>query len=489
MNAGRTRGNVLRAVAAALAAACVCAEVAASCVTDVSPPCQAVWRADVVFVGTVVEHAYSEKYRKKWGGGDDWDARDRLALFSVEEVFRGEAAPRVTVKATEILATPIKFPDGSPGMRRTTTADCEYTFKAGERYVVYANFDREGAGLLRVGFNRTRPLAQAAEDLAFLRGMKSADPSTGRVYGRVIRRDRSLSDGSYLDPAPIEGARVEVSGAGTGAARFATSDREGFYQLTGLAPGEYSVRASLPEALADGGAQKAQVSARGCAEVNFDTHSDGRVSGRVLDAEGRAVAELKIDLIRADGPEISLNGLWIQTDAEGRYELKGVPPGRYLLGFGLGSEPDARAPFPRTYYPGARDAAQATTIEVGPGQRLALFDLRMPPRRADRSFEVTVVWPDGRPAEDAMLRLEDDDYPWSANATRYERAGGAGRFRVTGFDGSDYWIHAYVNVKGGGQMHAEPVRFVLGEGSGPFRLVIASQYGNCPHYRGGWGKR
>jgi len=234
---------------------------------------------------------------------------------------------------------------------------------------------------------------------------------------------------------------------------------------------------------------RADVVARGCAEVDFNTHFDGRVSGRVLDAEGRPAAELKIDLIRADGPAISLNGLWIHTDKEGRYELKGVPPGRYVLGFGLGSEPDARAPFPRTYYPGVASAAQATTIEVGPGQRLTLFDLRMPPRRADRSFEVTVVWPDGRPVGDAMLRLEDDDYPWSANATRYEKAGGAGRFRVTGFEGLSYWIHAHVNLKGGDQMHAEPVKFVLGEGAGPFRLVIASQYGNCPHYRGGWGKR
>ncbi|HKG15306.1 MAG TPA: carboxypeptidase-like regulatory domain-containing protein [Pyrinomonadaceae bacterium] len=360
-------------------------------------------------------------------------------------------------------------------------------FKAGERYVVYANFDRARAGLLRVGLNRTRPLALAAEDLAFLRGLKTADPSTGRVYGRVIRRDRDLSGDSYLDPAPVEGVRVEVSGAGGPAARVATTDREGFYQLTGLAPGEYSVRASLPETLATYDERKAHVAARGCAEINFNTHFDGRVSGRVLDAAGRAVVELKIDLIRADGPEISLNGLGVHTDKEGRYELKGVPPGRYVLGFGLGSEPDARAPFPRTYYPGVGSAAQATVIEVGPGQRLTLFDLRMPPRRTDRSFEVMVVWPDGRPVEDAMLRLEDDDYPWSANATRYEKAGGAGRFRVTGFEGSNYWIHAYVNLKGGDQMHAEPVKFVMG--AGPFRLVIASQYGNYPHYRGGWGKR
>jgi Carboxypeptidase regulatory-like domain len=485
----KSRGNLSRVAAAALVLACACASAAASCVADDSPPCQAVWRADVVFVGTVVELTYSEKYRKRFGDDDEWDARDRVAHFSVEEVFRGEPGAQVGVTATEILPTPIKFEDGSEGTKHTSGGDCEYKFKPGERYVVYANFDKARAGLLRVGLNRTRPLALAAEDLAFLRGMKSADPSTGRVYGRVVRRDRSLGDGSYLEPAPVEGVRVEVSGAGGAGARVAATDREGFYQLEGLAPGDYVVRASLPETLAAYGEQKARVEARGCARVDFNTYFDGRVSGRVTDAEGRAVAELKVDLIRADGPEVSLDGLWADTDKEGRYELKGVPPGRYLLGFGLGGEPDARAPFPRTYYPGAPSAAQATAVEVGPGQRLTLFDLRMPPRRAERTFEVTVVWPDGRPVEDAVPRLEDDDYPWSSNATRYEKADGAGRFRVTGFEGVTYWIHAYVNLKGGEQMHAEPVKFVLGDGAGPFRLVIASPGGNCTHYRGGWGKR
>ena len=51
-----------------------------------------------------------------------------------------------------------------------------------------------------------------------------------------------------------------------------------------------------------------------------------------------------------------------------------------------------------------------------------------------------------------------------------------------------YWLHAYADLKTG-QMHAEPVRFRMGEGEGPFRLVIASQGGNCRHYPGARNRR
>ncbi|HEX8720373.1 MAG TPA: carboxypeptidase-like regulatory domain-containing protein [Pyrinomonadaceae bacterium] len=482
-----SRGRAFNVLAAALVLVSACAEAAASCGFDPSPPCQAFWRADVVFVGTVVELTYSEKYRKSLDGGGEWDARDRLARFHVEEVFRGEAVQNVTVTATEILDTPVKNPDGSSGSKSISTGDCEYRFKPGERYVVYANFDRARAGTLRVRLNRTRTVERADEDLTYLRGLKTAGPGA-RVYGRVLRRDRDLKDGNTLPPAPVEGARVEVSAEGGGPARAAVTDREGFYEVAGLAPGRYVVRAQMPEGFAAYGEQKAEVVARGCAEVNVHTQSDGRVAGRVVDAEGRPVAELKVDLIDAAGPGISLKGMWATTDGEGRYELKGVPPGRYLLGFGLGSEPDARWPFPRTYYPGAAGAAQATPVEVAFGQRVELLDLRLPPRRADRAVEVEVVWPDGRPVEDARLRLEDDDYWWSAAATRQEKLEGAGRYRVTGFEGVTYWLHAYVSMESG-QMHAEPVRFRMGEVGGPFRLVITSQGGTCSHYPGARNRR
>lgn len=472
-----------------LVLACACAEAAASCAGDWSPPCQAFWKADVVFVGTAVEVTHSEKYEVKLGD-DPWDGRDNFTRFQVEEVFRGEAARELTITGSQILDTPTKLPDGSTGTKNISTGDCEYHFEPGERYFVYANFqERRGQRTLRVGLNRTSLAAKSAEDFAYARGLKSAAPpnlSAGRVYGRVLRHDRDLKSNASRPPAPVAGVRVEVSNEGGGGLRVATTDREGFYEVAGLAPGAYVARAQLPETLTGYRELKARLVARGCAQMDFYTHYDGRVAGRVIDSQGRPVAKLKVELISAEGPPVSLNNLRARTDRDGRYELTGVPPGRHLVGFGLGSEPDA--PYPRTYYPGVADSAQATVVEVGPGQRLELLDLRLPPPRPDGSVTVSVVWPDGRPVEGATLRLENEDYPWSSNPTPQERLEAAGRYRVKGFEGLTYWLHAYVNLKGR-QMHAEPVEFVLGAGAGPLRLVIASEGGNCPHYRGARGRR
>ncbi|HEY1402646.1 MAG TPA: carboxypeptidase-like regulatory domain-containing protein, partial [Pyrinomonadaceae bacterium] len=249
-------------------------------------------------------------------------------------------------------------------------------------------------------------------------------------------------------------------------------------------PGSYQVTPDYPPHLsADNGSQFAQVVARGCAQLNFYTYADARIKGRVLDAQGRPLPEVRVDLIPAGGSETAPGGLSAFTDQDGQYELKAIPPGRFLLGLNLSSAPDERVPYPRTYYPGVASATQATVITVSEGAKLPSYDLQLLPRHADRIVEVVVTWPDGRAVGDAMLRLEDPDYLWNSGATRFKRVDGRqGRYQVTGFDGITYWAHAHVNLKGG-QMHAEPVKFTLREGAGPINLIITSPGGNCPHYR------
>ncbi|HLL15736.1 MAG TPA: carboxypeptidase-like regulatory domain-containing protein [Pyrinomonadaceae bacterium] len=451
----------------------------ALCVFNPAPPCQAYWSAQSVFVGTVKEVAYSATYQRG-EPNDRWNYRRRITRFSVETAYKGVEGKLVEVVTEEIMPTPVVLSDGEQGMKMMSHTDCDYKFEAGETYFVYANLDAKKDGSLRVPLNRTRKLKEAAADMEFVNELPRMG-ATAKIFGRIVRSERNLRNGNH-ESVPLAG--VKVTARGEGRTFEALTDTEGNYHLRDLPPGGYQVTPAYPAHLSsDNGSQLARVIARGCAQLDFYTHSDARIKGRVLDPQGRPLPEVKVDLIQADGPEISLKGMYGFTDKDGNYELKAVPPGRFLLGLNLSSAPDERLPYPRTYYPGVGSAAQATVIAVSEGSKLPSYDLQLPPRYADRIVEVVVTWPDGRPAGDAMLRLEDPDYWWSSGATRFKKVEGQeGRYHVTGFEGITYWMHAHVNLKSG-QMHAEPVKFTLREDAEPIKLVITSPGGTCSHYR------
>jgi hypothetical protein len=451
----------------------------ALCMIDISPPCQSYWKAQAVFIGTVKEVVYSDTYQR--GEGDDrWNYRRRITRFSVETAFKGVEGKLVEVGTEQIMPTPVVLPDGEKGTKTMGHSDCDYEFITGETYFVYANSDGKKGGMLRVPLNRTGKLKDAAADVEFVGELPRAAP-TARIFGRIVRAEQNFQEGKR-ETLPLAG--VKVTARGEGRTFEALTDAEGNYELKGLPPGSYQVTPAYPAHVSpEGGSQSAQVGTRGCAELHFYTHSNARIKGRVLDPQGHPLPEVKVDLIAADGAEVSHKGIFAFTNEEGRYELKDVPPGRFLLGLNLSRPPDERVPYPRTYYPGVAGAAQATTITVGEGAMLPSYDLQLLPRHVDRTVDVVVTWPDGRPVSDAKLRLEDTDYPWSSMMTPVKSVEGQeGRYELTGFESKTYWAHAHVDLKSG-QMHAEPVRFTLTEGAKPITLVITSPGGNCTHYR------
>jgi hypothetical protein len=426
------------------------------------------------FVGTVKEVVYSATYER--GEGDNrWNYRRRITRFSVETSFKGVESKVAEAVTEEIMPTPVVLADGEKGMKTLSHTDCEYKFEVGETYFVYANLGAKKDRTLTVPQNRTRKLEEAAADLEFVNELPRAAP-TAAIFGRIIRSDRNLQ-GVDQERLPLAGIKVTARG---GERTFeALTDAGGNYELKDLPPGSYQVTPAYPAHLsADNGSRPAQVVARGCAQLDFHTYADARIKGHVLDAEGRPLPGVGVELIPSDRTEVSNRGLTAYTNREGYYELKAVPPGRFLLGLNLNTAPDERVPYPRTYYPGVGSAAQATAITVGEGVKLASYDLQVLPRHVDRSVEVVVTWADGRPVSDAMLRLEDPDYEW--NETRVKKvAGQEGHYQVTGFDGLTYRAHAFANLDCG-RMYAEPVKFTLREGVETIKLILTSGDGNCP---------
>lgn len=333
---------VLLLLAPRAAAACACGDPSVRA-------CAAYWKAHIVFNGVVTE--VTESSVRHGGGESVRPFYYNLVRFKVQDWFRG---PRT--RDAQVLTAP-------------RAADCGYTFSRGRRYLVYAEEGTDGQLYTSV-CTATKPLAEASADLSFIRGLAAAPPLAA-IYGNVEFSGRDLKDDSFRGD-PGAGMRVLVEGGET--RRETLTDARGDFAFEGLPPGSYSVKPLYPEhARGYVDTTPFELHARQCKEVGYLPWWDGRIRGRVVDHEGRPVARLTVWLI---SPELDvsvranlMHSMWEVTDADGSFELRNVPRGRYQLVVNLtGDANDNPYGYRRTFHPGVEDRAGASLIELGGGE-------------------------------------------------------------------------------------------------------------------------
>lgn len=424
-------------------------------------PCAAFGAASAVFVGTATEVRVKEAAKSKSREKLDWTPV--VVRFAVLQPFQG-------VEGTEVEVT-----TGRGG------GDCGYYFRRGESYLVYAYGGRDGKPLATGICTRTRPVSDASEDLEFLRGLGARGPGVS-IDVRVERSRQNVKDGTSKSLGGLADARVTFEGAGE--SREVRTDSEGRVRLSGLKPGTYKVRLALPEGLTTyKEEQELTVADRGCASVFYSVTDDGRVGGRVVDVEGSAVKGVRVALVEADDPESERHYARDATTGEdGRYEFKGLPPGRYLLAVNLNPYPQPNDPtnaYPRTYYPGVAEASRAEAVTVGVGERAKDRDITLPARRAESVVNGLVVWDDGSPVANALLSVTDETYLNRGGGLGVPPADAQGRFTLKGYVGQVLLVSAGSNRpfvgdlrRDGPMERAEPARVTLDGPTESVRIVI-----------------
>ena len=170
------------------------------------PPCAEYWRADAVFVGTVLEitnNIPSPGRHPK-----------RLIRFTLEQAYRGVKERQVEI--TEYMT------------------NCAFEFEKGGKYFVYAYRDTEDSTLITSGCSRTHGFSPDSEDLAYVLALAKGT-SEQAISGLVQQR---------YSWEPFAGAKVLVRGKGD---NYATvSDKEGKFKITVADAGKYEVRIFLP---------------------------------------------------------------------------------------------------------------------------------------------------------------------------------------------------------------------------------------------------
>jgi protocatechuate 3,4-dioxygenase beta subunit len=422
----------LLAVSAPAANAC-------SCVVG-GTPCSDYWKASAVFVGTVINNSPTTY---KLG---DFENEGRLVRFTIEQPMRGIRGKEVEVRT------------GSGG------GDCGYGFQLGGRYLVYAY---EASGKLFTGIcSRTRPLSEASEDLAYFRSLDTAKPGA-TISGEVKRVDQNAPFEERLKPV----ANVKIVIDGPSKHVDVVTDQKGNYRVSGLPPGAYKVRVELPEGLSIyNPEQEATLFDRGCAQVGFWVESDTRITGKVYDAQGQPAADVLMELVPTER-QGNASPTFVRTDKEGRYEMKLLQPARYLFGVRIyGSAGASYVPFPRTYYPGVTDAAQATVINVVEGQRLELNDLILPQRLVEKLLNGVVLDANGRPVSGATVWLKENEYGDRDMPYRKE-TDAEGRFSFKVYEGFQYNLNAYLDSENSERKQAEH-SLRISSTTEPIRLVL-----------------
>ena len=431
---------------------------ARACSCGVSPPpCEVFAKASAVFVGKVIDAAQQQVATREDGTKEVFDVG--AIRFQVMEAFAGVKGREVTIHS------------GTGG------GDCGYWFKRGEVYLVYAFGELSHLGTTIC--SRTNPIAEASEDMAFLHNLP-ASGTGGTLHGRVERFAGDLEHGPSTLVGPMVGLKVIVEGESR---RFeVVTDKTGEYQKAGLPPGNYDVRLELPDHLgviaqydtvdrfgSYSGHDKLKVADRGCVRNDFSVWLDGRIGGRVTDAQGKPVKEAQIDLMVVGDADKAWSA-W--SDADGRYEFRRVQPGHYLLGINLSWVPKPESPYPRTYYPDTSEAAQAKVIAVGEGTRLNSYDIVLPAQFKERTLEGVVVWPDGRTAIGALVLYELADHP-GKSLPQNVRTDANGRFSLKLFEGQKYLVYARTQTDQHEDMHAEALDIIPTASAEPVKFVLA----------------
>ncbi len=347
--------------------------------------------------------------------------------------------------------------------------NCGYHFIVGESYLVYTNRTADGQMWTSM-CTRTRPLANAAEDLAYLRSLAAIRPETpARVAGRVRLMDRFPATNDQVKPMP----GIAVSATGEGSTFSATTNERGEFVLTGLRLGAYDLTTKVPQGYESPPARIEIHDARGCGEVGLVVWYDGRITGRVVDRNGAPIRHLPLELVPVrdvDGPAGDRFRNAARSNDDGTFELRRVGPGDYVVVVAATAAPKLSVA-DRALNTRTGDTPRVSTVTVAPGEQVRLQNFITPDNLRLVTITGTVVDEKTQPVREAEVTVGRRETEGGSSFRLAAALDSDGRFTLTVLEGAQYVVYVRRQAAAGPpQMGLMP--FTAASGSPTIRVVI-----------------
>jgi hypothetical protein len=397
---------------------------ACACTSSAPGQCPGLQPTDVVFTGTVTDVQYVPP-----------DQAAPTDISQTTEAPVGGDLPSSTAATPPATPAPAQIAPGTSSMYRYhfhiderfagpadqqevdvysggEDGDCAYRFKPGAQYVVYTQAEDDGR-LFATICSGTRPVADAAALIPQLRAMRDGR-RVAAVFG-VLRR----SDPPFLsppdDPAePIPNISLKLRSQ---LDRFqSNSGSDGVYNFYDVHDGTYNFTANLPPGTEL--TQKSQavpleafsIPDGACYEYDVYALPTGHIGGSVLGPDGKPLPIATLELYRAGTYDDSRPGYWGFQGATGAFDFDHVGPGEYILVYNRANRMDPNSPFPRSFYPGVHDIADAKPIELKDSQDLEKLVFNVDNGYSSRTLRVRVKFTGPRPAGSVTIAAAADKH-------------------------------------------------------------------------------
>ena len=336
---------------------------ACSCI-GIPTPCQAFGTSPIVFVGEVLSVEET---------GGDFHMRLRVI----------RALKGITATTADLWSD--------------ARSSCGVKLEEGGRYVVYTSLAGGRMSIHACGYGRQLAPGEPDPELP---------PARGSIYGRVSRYDIDrIREFKSLEAIPSVRIALNLPAGPVTTA----SDQWGRFQFANVPPGKYRLSADAGQGLTSWMPRPVVLSDReACVDTQVVLQPSGKVSGRVLTADGKPGAGIYVRVL-PDGPAGSLLSQMVDrgdtTGPDGRFTFEGLSPDSYVLAINPeGRDATGRQPYAIAFFGGA-DRASAMRIPVGEGSAIELDrPFVLPAPLATRTFTVAVTCLDGSVPPALMTR-------------------------------------------------------------------------------------